>query len=55
MHNYTDKLGLPLTEFDSYFKNDNLLDHLKEQAAKLKLSRAKAATFQAAPLKCRAS
>jgi hypothetical protein len=37
-----DLYGLPVDEFDSYFKNDNMLDHLKDRAEQLELGLADA-------------
>jgi hypothetical protein len=38
MTNYSDLFNLPVEEFDVYFKNDNLLDYLKERVEQLELS-----------------
>lgn len=42
MSNYADILKLPVEEFDTYFKNDNMLDYLKERVEQLELSLAEA-------------
>jgi hypothetical protein len=38
MTNYGDILGLPEKDFDAYFRNDSLLDYLKERLKMLELS-----------------
>ncbi len=38
MVNYADLFNLPLAEFNAYFKNDSMLDYLKERAELLNLS-----------------
>jgi len=38
MTNYTDILGLPEKDFNEYFRNDSLLDYLKERIRQLELS-----------------
>ncbi len=38
MANYGEILDLPSDEFDAYFKNDNMLDYLKERVEQLALS-----------------
>jgi hypothetical protein len=38
MSNYPDILGLPDKDFDEYFRNDSLLDYLKERIRQLELS-----------------
>ncbi|MDM8520367.1 hypothetical protein QUF64_09995 [Anaerolineales bacterium HSG6] len=42
MVNYADLFNLPDEDFDVYFKNDNMLDYLKERAERLELSLAEA-------------
>jgi len=42
MANYADILELPVDEFDVYFKNDNMLDYLKERVEQLELGLAEA-------------
>jgi hypothetical protein len=37
MTNYSDILGLPDKDFDEYFRNDSMLDYLKERSTQLKL------------------
>jgi len=43
---YGDLFDLPMDEFDSYFKNDNMLDYLKERVEQLELSLAEARELQ---------
>ena len=38
MKQYGDILGLPVKDFDAYFRNDSLLDYLKERVRRLELS-----------------
>jgi hypothetical protein len=38
MTNYPDIRGLPDKDFNEYFRNDSLLDYLKERIRQLKLS-----------------
>jgi len=38
MKQYGDILGLPVKNFDAYFRNDSLLDYLKERVRRLELS-----------------
>ena len=38
MTNYRDILGLPEKDFDEYFRNDSLLDYLKERVRQLEVS-----------------
>ncbi len=38
MTNYADLLKIPVESFDSYFKNDNMLDYLQERIERLELS-----------------
>ncbi|MCP4405929.1 MAG: hypothetical protein GY801_52630 [bacterium] len=38
MTNYGEIFELPMEEFDAYFKNDNMLDYLKERVERLELS-----------------
>ena len=38
MKQYGDILGLPVKDFDAYFRNDSLLDYLKERVKQLELS-----------------
>jgi hypothetical protein len=38
MANYADLLKIPVESFDSYFKNDNMLDYLQERVEQLELS-----------------
>ncbi len=42
MVNYADLLKIPAESFDSYFKNDNMLDYVQELVAQLELSLADA-------------
>jgi hypothetical protein len=42
MKNFGELFDLPMDEFDAYFKNDNMLDYLKERAGQLELSLAEA-------------
>ncbi len=42
MTNYAALFGLPDEEFDAYFKNDNMLDYLRERVEELELSLAEA-------------
>ncbi|RLC03883.1 MAG: hypothetical protein DRI57_28750 [Deltaproteobacteria bacterium] len=42
MKNYGEILNLPAGEFDAYFRNDNMLDYLKERVRLLELGRAEA-------------
>jgi len=46
MTNYGDLFDLPSEEFDTYFKNDNMLDYLQERVAQLELSLADARELQ---------
>ncbi|OQY57633.1 MAG: hypothetical protein B6245_16050, partial [Desulfobacteraceae bacterium 4572_88] len=39
---HADLFGLPAEEFDIYFRNDNMLDYLRERAEKLELGLAEA-------------
>ncbi|MDM8532149.1 hypothetical protein QUF63_13335 [Anaerolineales bacterium HSG25] len=47
MKNYGELFNLPQDEFDSYFKNDNMLDYLKERTERLALSLAEARQVRA--------
>ncbi len=47
MTNYGDLFDLPAEEFDTYFKNDNMLDYLQERVAQLELSLAEARELRA--------
>jgi len=38
MKQYGDILGLPVNDFDAYFRNDSLLDYLKERVRRLELN-----------------
>ncbi len=42
MRNYGEILNLPVDEFNAYFKNDNMLDYLRERVEQLELSLAEA-------------
>lgn len=46
MANYPDILQVPVEAFDTYFKNDNMLDYLKERVAQLELGLAEAEKVQ---------